>query len=143
MLFVSFAGKLNMSQPLTKTALLGVAILFRVSTSWSETPTPTPTATCSDDTWTPTSTANAPSARSRRTGVWTDTEMIVWGGDNNNVLLNTGGRYNPKANSWMTISAAGAPSGRYDHSGIWTGSEMIVWGGWNGSSCCCFNTGGR
>jgi N-acetylneuraminic acid mutarotase len=46
------------------------------------------------DTWTATSTTNAPSARRRHTAVWTNSEMIVWGGtDMNFNYLNTGGRY--------------------------------------------------
>ncbi|MGA7273314.1 MAG: hypothetical protein WBX14_00560, partial [Candidatus Udaeobacter sp.] len=51
---------------------------------------------CIDNTWTATSTTNAPAARFRHTGVWTGSEMIVWGGtpDGSNGL-NTGGRYNP------------------------------------------------
>ena len=48
---------------------------------------------CTDDTWTPTSLTNAPSARSGYTAVWTDTEMIVWGGGGFGGLVNTGGRY--------------------------------------------------
>jgi N-acetylneuraminic acid mutarotase len=44
--------------------------------------------------WTTTSTTDAPSARVRHTAVWTDSEMIVWGGtDMNFNYLNTGGRY--------------------------------------------------
>jgi hypothetical protein len=48
------------------------------------------------DTWTATSTINAPSPRYSHTAVWTGSEMIVWGGnDENSQPLNTGGRYNP------------------------------------------------
>jgi N-acetylneuraminic acid mutarotase len=47
------------------------------------------------DSWTPTSTANAPFARFYHTAVWAGTEMIVWGGYNEElqVFFNTGGRY--------------------------------------------------
>jgi N-acetylneuraminic acid mutarotase len=48
------------------------------------------------DSWTATSTTNAPEARLYHTAVWTDSdsEMIVWGGrDENFVRFNTGGRY--------------------------------------------------
>ena len=58
--------------------------------------------------------------------------MIVWGGgDENFELSNTGGRYNPVANSWTNdehYQRAGWPT--ILHSAVWTGSEMIVWGGW-------------
>jgi N-acetylneuraminic acid mutarotase len=44
--------------------------------------------------WTATSTTNAPSARAYHTAVWSGSEMIVWGGqDNSGNNLNTGGRY--------------------------------------------------
>jgi hypothetical protein len=47
------------------------------------------------DSWTPTSTANAPLARWTHSAVWTGSEMIAWGGYNNElqVFFNTGGRY--------------------------------------------------
>jgi hypothetical protein len=38
---------------------------------------------CMDDSWTRTSRTNAPTARSSHTAVWTGSEMIVWGGQNN------------------------------------------------------------
>src|SRR5439155_2928221 len=56
---------------------------------------------CIDDSWTATSTTNAPTGRRFHTAVWTGSEMIVWGGfDENFVLVNTGGRYNPGTDSW-------------------------------------------
>jgi hypothetical protein len=65
--------------------------------------------------------------------------MIVWGGLD--VLLgvtNTGGRYNPGANSWITTSTTNAPTARSSHTAVWTGTEVIVWGGGFFN-----NTGGR
>src|SRR3989442_3042254 len=77
-----------------------------------------------DDTWTPTSTINAPSARSGHMAVWTGTEMIIWGGDDN-----TGRRYNPATDTWTPTSTINAPSARSNHTAIWTGKEMIICGG--------------
>ena len=37
--------------------------------------------------WTATSTTNAPSGRARHTAVWTGSEMIVWGGDRDTVVV--------------------------------------------------------
>ena len=51
------------------------------------------------DSWTATSTADAPNARFRHTAVWTGSEMIVWGGEDNANDLSTGGRYNPANDS--------------------------------------------
>ena len=82
------------------------------------------------DSWTATSTSNAPSVRIGHTAVWSGTEMIVWGGLDDNInFFNTGGRYNPVTNSWTATSTTNAPGGRASHTAVWTGSEMIVWGG--------------
>src|SRR5439155_23829353 len=79
--------------------------------------------------------------------VWTDGEMIVWGGGGENfVELNTGGRYNPGADSWTATSITSAPEPRDGHTAVWTDSEMIVWGGCTVGPFGCgneFNTGGR
>jgi hypothetical protein len=73
--------------------------------------------------------------------VWTGSEVIVWGGvDQNFLQLNTGGRYNPDTDSWVATSITNAPDGRYAHTAIWTTDEMIVWGG---SGFMNFNTGAR
>jgi N-acetylneuraminic acid mutarotase len=87
------------------------------------------------DTWTSggTTTTGAPTARDEHTAVWTDTEMIIWGGG-----VNTGGRYDPGTNTWADTSLTNAPTARSEHSAIWSGSEMIVWGG-----TVSTNTGGR
>jgi N-acetylneuraminic acid mutarotase len=91
------------------------------------------------NTWTAVSTADVPLAREGHTAVWSGSEMIVWGGYNydSQIYLNTGGRYNPDANSWTATSTSSAPSSRAAHTAVWTGSEMVVWGGTDDS------TGGR
>jgi N-acetylneuraminic acid mutarotase len=91
---------------------------------------------CIDDTWT--ALPGPPDGRIEHTSVWTGSEMIVWGGNEN--PLNTGGRYNPSTDSWTPTSNTNAPSPRTFHTAIWTGTEMIVWGGYNASA---LNTGGR
>jgi hypothetical protein len=54
--------------------------------------------------------------------------MIVWGGYAMG-FLNTGGRYDPAADSWTATSTTAAPSQRDRPTAVWTGTEMIVWGG--------------
>src|ERR1051326_7772436 len=125
-----------MSLRLYTTAVVALAI--GVTTASSQTPTPTPA--CSGDTWTATNTTNAPTARFSHTSVWTGSEMIVWGGYDGTVQ-NTGGRYNPSADSWMATSTT-APIGRLYHAAVWTGSEMIIWGG-EDVNFDFTNTGGR
>ena len=51
------------------------------------------------DSWMAISTANVPLARWDHTAVWTGSEMVVWGGFNDNLHghLNTGGRYGAQA----------------------------------------------
>jgi N-acetylneuraminic acid mutarotase len=91
------------------------------------------------DTWTAMGGA-PPQARSNHTGIWTGTEMIVWGGifrmingitgQVTNVYLNSGGRYNPSTNAWTATRLDGTtPAARHVHTAVWTGSQMIVWGG--------------
>ena len=101
-----------------------------------------PSGGCVEDTWTPTNLTGAPAGRRSHTAVWTGSEMIVWGGWNENSFpLNTGGRYNPSTDSWRATSTTNAPEARVFHTAVWTGSQMIVWGGLNGVNS--LNTGGR
>ena len=96
--------------------------------------------------WTFTSTANAPAPRSTHTAVWTNNEMILWGGyfsDGNDHFLNTGGRYHPGTDSWTATSTTNSPDGRSSHTAVWTGSEMILWGGQYGPLNIATSTGGR
>ncbi len=87
------------------------------------------------DTWSPTSLVGAPLPRVNHTAVWTGTQMIVWGGGKGadssyeNPQYNTGGRYDPIADTWSPMSSAPIGQRTY-HTAIWTGSEMIVWGGY-------------
>jgi N-acetylneuraminic acid mutarotase len=93
------------------------------------------------DSWTASNIANAPAARELHGAVWTGSEMIVWGGTDENLNpFNTGGRYNPSTNTWTPTTTANAPSSRRVPGAIWTGSEMIVWGGYG---TFFTNTGGR
>ena len=74
---------------------------------------------CSLDTWTATSTIDVPSARQFHTAVWTGSEMIVWGGQNDVSLPeNTGGRYNPATDTWTATTIASAPTARAFHTAV-------------------------
>lgn len=86
------------------------------------------------DTWTSMSVTNAPVGRFFHTAIWSGTEMIVWGGSINFVsqqiqLTNTGGRYNPVADSWQSTSQSNVPQATCYHSAVWAGNKMIVHGG--------------
>jgi N-acetylneuraminic acid mutarotase len=94
------------------------------------------------DTWTAMSvSAGTPSGRSFASGVWTGSELVVWGGANT-AVTHTGGRYAPATDAWTATSTlTGCPSARSGHGAVWSGAEMIVWGG--GSTGSNPNTGGR
>ena len=96
------------------------------------------------DTWIATSTTNAPDGRADHMAVWTETEMIIWGGATFGYAYNvfaTGARYNPLTDSWTPTTNTNAPAARSIHTAVWTGSEMIVWGGYDGNTQV--NTGGK
>jgi uncharacterized protein (TIGR03437 family) len=102
----------------------------------------TATVPCGNDNWTATSSIGAPDARSNHVAIWTGSEMIIWGGRNVNLLLNTGGRYLPALDAWGATAMTGAPSFREYHSAVWTGSEVLIWGG-AGINNSRLNTGSR
>jgi N-acetylneuraminic acid mutarotase len=97
------------------------------------------------DTWRATSIVGSPIPRAEHTAVWTGSEMVVWGGRGGQYgsPLDTGGRYDPVADTWTATSSVGAPSARNQHTAVWTGSEMVVWGGEGPTYPNTLNTGGR
>ena len=69
------------------------------------------------ESWKPTR-VGPPEARSSHTAVWTGSQMIVWGGYDGSVRLNTGGRYHPSTDSWTPTSTTGAPATRSGHTAL-------------------------
>jgi len=92
------------------------------------------------DTWTRMSMTGAPSRRSAASGVWTGSQLIVWGGTFYGDELRTGGRYDPATDTWTPTTLAGAPEARGGHTAVWTGDRMIVWGGYGATTL--LNSGG-
>ena len=106
--------------------------------------------TLATDSWRPV--AGAPVGRTGYSSVWTGSEMIIWGGSSNLLVMeglgmNSGARFNPLTRRWYPISSANAPSPRWGHGAVWTGREMIVWGGVgymaDGYRTGTLNSGGR
>jgi N-acetylneuraminic acid mutarotase len=107
------------------------------------------------DSWTDMTLTGAPTIRLEPGAIWTGpptNQMVVWGGqgdvddkDGQPFLtnLNTGGRYDPVADSWSPTTTTGAPEGRFGPSSLWTGTQMLVWGGTKGPYGFYPNTGGR
>src|SRR5207302_8964493 len=78
---------------------------------------------CSDDTWTPVSTVA--SGRAQHTAIWTGSEMIVWGGLNYGIGLDTGDKYNPATDTWCGTSTKNAPEPRSTQTAAWPGRERF------------------
>jgi N-acetylneuraminic acid mutarotase len=89
----------------------------------------------SSNSWTALTLTGAPVARELHVAAWTGTEMIIWGGigldgQGQQVVLNSGGRYNPTTNTWAATSIGSTtPTARYHPTAIWTGTDVVVWGG--------------
>jgi hypothetical protein len=81
------------------------------------------------DTWTAITLVGAPEAREDGVVVWTGTDMLVWGGQREDVPLASGARYVASADTWCPIASDGAPVARRDPAGVWAGDELVVWGG--------------
>lgn len=89
------------------------------------------------NTWTATSTTGAPVARGYHVCVWTGSKMIVWGGEAGSAgtTYNTGGIYDPVANTWTAMTTTNAPAVETDLlSAGWSGTKMYVFGGDNYSA---------
>ena len=100
------------------------------------------------DSWTGTPVSAAtPVARAEFTGVWSGTELIVWGGNAMNAVEGSGGRLNLTSGIWTPTATSGptVPSGRQGAGAVFAGVELFVWGGYtyNGSVYTYLNTGAR
>lgn len=73
------------------------------------------------------------SAREDAAGVWTGSELIVWGGNSNGMVTADGAAFNPESDTWRPIGESPL-SARTRHMAAWTGTEMVVWGGTTVSS---------
>ena len=83
-----------------------------------------------NNTWTAMAAATGVAGRYYFSGIWTGSELIVFGGkDPSGLQLGDGGRFNPNTNQWTTLPAPDLLARRWLHTAIWTGGEMIVWGG--------------
>jgi N-acetylneuraminic acid mutarotase len=85
--------------------------------------------------WSMTSPNGAPLARTRHSGVWTGSNVVIWGGfvdePGGSASTRTGAAYNPATDRWFPTSLQNAPAGMSDHAAVWADSGMIVWGGPN------------
>ena len=68
--------------------------------------------------------------RQEAASVWTGTEWLVWGGENDTSILSDGVAYNPTTDTWRVLAASPVAGRRTP--GVWTGTEMIVDAGSSG-----------
>ncbi len=61
--------------------------------------------------------------------VWTDTELIVWGGFDGAEEILDGWAYEPSSGRLHRIPDSGPPGGRVGQTAVWTGDFMAVWRG--------------
>ena len=68
------------------------------------------------------------SKRTPAATAWTGTEMVVWGGVNEEGFLADGAAYDPARDRWRAI--AGSPlNPRNAVMAVWTERELVIWGG--------------
>jgi hypothetical protein len=75
-----------------------------------------------------------PEPRIQHTAVWSsfDSLMVVWGGSNGAVVLNTGGEYNPSSNTWSATGVSASATARSRHSAVAANGFMLIFGGFDG-----------
>jgi len=82
------------------------------------------------------------SARAEQSTLWTDSDMLIWGGQSvaTQVMcpcethsLNDGSLYEAKSNRW-TIMSPSPLSAREDAASVWTGHLALFWGGQSAST---------
>ena len=75
-----------------------------------------------------------PSLREDEVGVWTGSEMLIWGGNTTPYPSTDGARYNPATDTWTPMSKNAQPAFRRRAAGVWTGRYLLVWGGESGTT---------
>lgn len=95
-----------------------------------------------DDEWRPMSPEGAPAQRKHAAFEWTGEELLVWGGQWEEVhydslgrvesksyqSFNDGARYDPITNRWRAMASSPLSARAYPWS-CWTGEQLVVWGG--------------
>jgi N-acetylneuraminic acid mutarotase len=60
--------------------------------------------------------------------VWTNSEMIVWGGTGRDSSFPAGIAYRPETGTWRSLAEAPVTE-RERNLAVWTGAHMLIWGG--------------
>jgi hypothetical protein len=81
------------------------------------------------------------SPRIAQASVWTGTELLIWGGSEENhglTMAGNGAAYDPVTRAWTPMSASPL-SPRDGAFAVWTGTTALFWGGGNGSPAQLMN----
>ncbi len=74
--------------------------------------------------------------------VWTGTEALIWGGQNDSVENTAAGEpgfaFNPESGQWRELPA-GPKDGTFGAAAIWTGDELIICCGQNSTSATAYS----
>jgi hypothetical protein len=98
--------------------------------------------------WTATTKTGAPAGRQRHIGVWTGSQMMIWGGCGGDSCFTTfadGGFWVPGADggAWVPLADGKVTAGRISATAVWTGTEVVIWGGKAGITGKLLNTGAQ
>lgn len=93
------------------------------------------------DSWRPMSRVGQFSNQYYNEGVWSGSELLLYGGchpnpSNPNLLIcsdKIGARYNPTTDTWRSMSMTNAPSVDVTRNLQWLGNRMFAWGGGSGA----------
>ncbi len=102
-------------------------------------------------TWSAITTAGAPAGRQKHVGVWTGSQMMVWGGcgdescNSPSPPFADGGFWapGPDGGTWTALPEGKVTTGRINATAVWTGSLVIVWGGKAGLTGKLLDTGAQ
>ncbi len=112
-------------------------------------------ATGTGGTWSPITVTGAPLGREKHVGVWTGSQMMVWGGCGKlgnedscaspSPPFGDGGFWTPGADggTWTPIPEGEVTTARVNATAVWTGDRVIVWGGKAGLTGKLLDTGAQ
>jgi hypothetical protein len=64
--------------------------------------------------------------------MWSDKELLFWGGEDWTQVFSDGAAYDPATDTWRALPDSPL-SGRVGTAQVWTGEQMVVWGGTPGT----------
>ena len=102
-------------------------------------------------TWTPITETGAPLGREKHVGVWTGSQLMVWGGCGDDSCASPsppfgdGGFWTPgpDGGTWSPLAEGEVTTARVNATGVWANDRVIVWGGKAGLTGKLLDTGAQ